>query len=169
VKVMPVELAARPAKAAGPGGGPRGLAELSILWQLTTAPVIVLAVSPSPGEIRQLLGADAQERAEAAARSPELRALGEAVELAVRSEHRIELLTLGRADVLELLDPEAIREVVGETTRADDNAPCDAETVRAVATRMKAMELSPPQAVLNAVFEAERIAMAAETPVREVG
>jgi energy-coupling factor transporter ATP-binding protein EcfA2 len=158
VKLIATDLVGGPA---GRGSGAAGLAELSILWQLTTAPVIVLAVSASPAEIGQLLGGDARERAEAAARSPELRALGEAVELAVRSEQRIEVLTLGQADVLELLDSEAIREVVG----AGERRPYGPETVRAIAERMKVMERSPPQAVLDAVFEAERIAMAAETPV----
>jgi energy-coupling factor transporter ATP-binding protein EcfA2 len=167
------------------------LAEIQILWQLTTAPLILLSVSPSPEDITQLRDADAAQRAQASLRSPEFGIVAKALQLAITHEHQIELLTLDQRDVLDLLDPQTIRDATHtgkhppypghQAAREQYNQAAardpqltypsflnatfgithDPDMLRAIAKRMK--EQPPPPALLDRIWEIEQIALTGET------
>lgn len=173
--------------------GPSSLAEITILWQLTTAPVILVSVSVSPEEIAQLRDGDATDRAQAAQRSPELAVLVRVVHLAIEHEHPIEVLTLNQPDVLDLLDPQAIR----DATRSPEHPPYpnhrtaheqynhaireqpqltypallhtayginhNPETIRAIARHTKIKEQPPPPPLLDLIWQIEQITLSSET------
>jgi energy-coupling factor transporter ATP-binding protein EcfA2 len=107
IRLVPIEL--RP---------PHELPEITILAQLTAAPLAALFVSPAPEEIGRLRMAGALERTEAARQPGELGAVAAILELAVRQQRQIEILTLAVPDLHALLGDDATRHAI--TDRIED-------------------------------------------------
>jgi energy-coupling factor transporter ATP-binding protein EcfA2 len=101
IRLVPIEL--RP---------PNELPEITILAQLTAAPLAALFVSTAPQKIGRLRMAAAHERTEAARQPGELGAVAAILELAVRQQRQIEILTLAVPDLHALLGDDATRAVI---------------------------------------------------------
>jgi hypothetical protein len=107
IRLVPIEL--RP---------PHDLPEITILAQLTAAPLGALFVSTVPEEIARLRMAGALERTEAARQPGELGAVAAILELAVRQQRQIEILTLAVPDLHSLLGDNQARHAI--TDRMED-------------------------------------------------
>jgi AAA domain, putative AbiEii toxin, Type IV TA system len=97
---------------------PNELPEITILAQLTAAPLTALFISTTPEDIARLRTANADERAEAARQPGELGAIAAILDLAVHQQRQIEILTLDAPDILAPLHDNATRAVI--TDRMDD-------------------------------------------------
>jgi energy-coupling factor transporter ATP-binding protein EcfA2 len=97
---------------------PNELPEITILAQLTAAPLAALLVSTAPEEIARLRMASALERTAAARQPGELGAVAAILELAVRKQRQIEILTLAIPDLRALLGDDQTRDAV--TDRFED-------------------------------------------------
>jgi hypothetical protein len=94
-----------------PQSRPPELTEISLLAQLTTAPIAILTASVTRNEIARLQVVDADQRARTARQPGEAATVAKrAIELSIGQERDVDLLTLEIGDITELLDPQSIRD-----------------------------------------------------------
>ncbi len=166
-------------------------AEITILAQLTAAPLEALLLSPAPPEIARLRTASADERAETAQEPGELGAVARLLDFAIHTHREIEILTLGVPDILALLDDDAIghvltdrggapafpgyqpaRELHARTAAQLSHADflqstygltADPHTIRLIARAMRAAGQAPPPPIDDAIWQIEQQIITAET------
>ncbi|HWF49976.1 MAG TPA: AAA family ATPase [Solirubrobacteraceae bacterium] len=166
-------------------------AEISILAQLTAAPLTALLLSPTPEEIARLRTTSADERAEAAQQPGELGGAAQILDLAAHTQREIEILTLGVPDILALLNDDAIRQVIrdrggalafpgyqaarelhagtaAQLSYADFlqgtyGLTADPKTVRSIARAMRDAGQPPPPPIDDAIWQIEHQIITAET------
>jgi hypothetical protein len=83
--------------------------DIAILHELTAAPVAALFVSIPQPEIEQLRRASSAQRAKAIQDEGATGTVAELLELEIRQDRHIEILTLQTPDIIDLLDEDALR------------------------------------------------------------
>jgi hypothetical protein len=167
--------------------------EITLLADLTSAPLILLLTQSPADQIAQLGDHDAPDRPPPASLTPEARSAAVILDLATQLELHIEILPLTISHPLDLLHPDAIRRCI--STRADtpvfpghDHAhhlhttangqppipypeflhatyaiTSDPATVQTVAQTMRRHHLPLDPQLTDALWQIERIALNAET------
>jgi hypothetical protein len=169
---------------------PSELPEISILAQLTAAPLTALLLSPAPEELARLRTANADERTEAAQHPGELGAAARILDLAMHTERQIEILTLGAPDILALLNDDTIRQVITDSDRTATypghqtarerhlhtaqqlsyadflqksyGLTADPNTIRLIARAMRDAGQAPPPPIDDAIWQIEQQIITAE-------
>ncbi len=93
-----------------------GLLDMFILAEATAAPIVALLDGISENEIKRLRTADARERAAAIADPGEIGTAAKIIDLAVKNERNIDILTVEVPDILDLLHQDVIRRISARTS-----------------------------------------------------
>jgi hypothetical protein len=92
--------------------GHEGLVEIEVFASKMTTPIVALFDGISDGDI-QRLHTDGSYRSAMQWKQGEIGTVARIVDIAVRRERQIEILTVGAPDIFDLLDVDAIRATVG--------------------------------------------------------
>jgi hypothetical protein len=168
-----------------------GLLSLTVLAELTGTPIAVMLVSTPVRQIELLRTADAHTRARAGDDPGEIGTAAKIVDLTLRHEREIEILTVNVPDIFDLLDENTLRQtgttVPGrpafpghEAARNAHQAATNSgtyreflhqtygiatgtETIRRIARHMRDAKLPPPQQLDDLILRLDQIALATET------
>lgn len=168
-----------------------GLLDMFILAE-AAAPIAALLDGISDNEIKRLRAAGAKERAAAMADAGEIGTVAKIIDLEVKQERDIDILTIEEPDIFDLLDEDVIRRTSARTstrpfpghtaargafvqTKGRHNAAAymgfletaygvrtTSGAIREVARAMKRRGLHPPAPLEDAVTRVEQAALSAE-------
>jgi hypothetical protein len=93
-----------------------GLLDMFILAEATAAPIVALLDGISENEIKRLRTAGARDRAAAIADPGEIGTAAKIIDLAIKQERDIDILTIEVPDIFDLLNPDVIRRTSARTS-----------------------------------------------------